>query len=305
MSVIFSSDTQITSALAVNRTALETASLTAGTGSVADNAREGLLLRYIADNLSAGTTAEIETTTLDAGEGSIANASRSGLIHRWLADTLNDIYANDLPDLYAEVETTSLDSGEGSVANTSRAGLIMRWLADNLAQTGADSDTLETLSDQIDDCAKTGGDGDTLETLSDQLDIVTTNTALTRAGHTQFKQYAITIAANAAATTMFTVDDQSVLIKSIIIMSNGATTADFTSLNVKAGSSGTENTLIPDSLGTFANLEADSYQVAWTGALVLDDTFVIQVNPTGTGATALDMIATVEYIALVDGGHID
>jgi len=41
-----------------------------------------------------------------------------------------------------------------------------------VARTGADSDTLETLSDQLDAKAATGNDGDTLETLSDQLDFL-------------------------------------------------------------------------------------------------------------------------------------
>lgn len=357
--------------LSANRTALETASLAIGAGSAAANAREGALLRWIADNLPGGAT-EVETTTLDAGDGSISDHDRAGLIIRWLGDTLNDIHGTDLPavntnignfagqanlttllaalgipdvaakPLYTCLVTDRLDNGTyglsalntdldalladlgdasastlgslyGIVGNPPAGGALYTQIGDavHLDAAGGSAANKANLSSMIrylaDNAGLRGADGDSLKSLSDQLDTVTTNTALTRAGHTQFKTYAIDLASNTGvATTMFTVDDQTCLVKSITIRSDGATPAHFVSLNVKAGAAGTENTLIPESLATHANLDAASYQVAATGAWVLKDTEIIALNfVNGGGADHFVGTAIVEYMALVDGGHID
>ena len=68
------------------KTEIETTSLGVAGGSGAANQRAGKLLRYIADNLSAGSPTEIETTSLNAGGGSIDNAARAGLLLRYIID---------------------------------------------------------------------------------------------------------------------------------------------------------------------------------------------------------------------------
>lgn len=67
----------------------------------------------------------------------------------------SDVLGAEWQDLYIEILTDSRAIGD-------------------LALEGADGDTLETLSDQLDLVALEGADGDTLETLSDQIDGVCT-----------------------------------------------------------------------------------------------------------------------------------
>lgn len=388
MPVLFSSDSKIDADLAL----LETESLDAGEGSVANGSREGLLLRYIADNLSAGTTAEIETTTLDAGDGTIADHDRAGLLLRYLADNIatatnltalntdvgdfsaqvnlqsllaalgipdvagkslytclitdrldNATYGlnalhTDIDDVHTDVGALNTDVGDWSarvnlsslltslgIPDVAGKSLYTCLITDRLdsatygldalhtdiASTNTESETT-TLAAGAGSAASNARAGLVLRYICDSVgtalgaavSTTITQTAATRAGATQIKTYAITCAANAAATTMFTVDDQSVLIKSIVVISNGATTADLTSFNVKGGA-GSVVTFIDDATGIRANVAAADQQVSWTGAVVLNDTDTITIDPTGGGATALDMTAIVEYVALVDGGHID
>ena len=85
-------------------------------------------------------------------EITLSAAQMNGDVISWVA---SDQAGDEWQDLAGEIRTDSQQIGD-------------------LAATGADGDTLETLSDQIDLTALEGADGDTLETLSDQLDGVCT-----------------------------------------------------------------------------------------------------------------------------------
>lgn len=128
--------------------------------------------------------------------------------------------------------------------------------------------------------------------------------SLSRAvGVTKILEVSVTIAADAAATTIATVTTQPCLIKSIVVHADAAQTANLTSLNVKGGASSVV-TFIDDGTATYANLDAADKQVAWTGAVRLAATKTITIDPTGTGATALDLTVTIEYEACVAGGYL-
>jgi len=122
-------------------------------------------------------------------------------------------------------------------------------------------------------------------------------------GKTQIIEISVTIAANAAATTIATITTQPCLIKSIVVHADAAQTADLTSLNVKGGASNVI-TFINDATATQGNLDAADKQVAWTGAVRLAATKTITIDPTGTGATALDLTVTIEYEACVAEGYL-
>ncbi len=122
-------------------------------------------------------------------------------------------------------------------------------------------------------------------------------------GKPQIIEVIVTIAANAAATTIATITTQPCLIKSIVVHADAAQTADLTSLNVKGGASNVV-TFIDDGTGAAANFDAADKQVAWTGAVRLAATKTITIDPTGTGGTALDLTVTIEYEACVAGGYL-
>ncbi len=128
--------------------------------------------------------------------------------------------------------------------------------------------------------------------------------SLSRAvGVTKILGVSVTIAANAAATIIATVTTQPCLIKSIVVHANTAQTADLTSLNIKGGASNVI-TFIDDDDGVAANFNGDDKQVAWTGAVRLAATKTITIDPTGTGATPLDLTVAIEYEACVAGGYL-
>jgi len=122
-------------------------------------------------------------------------------------------------------------------------------------------------------------------------------------GKTQIFVKAIASAANAGAVVAATITTQSCLIKSIVVRSNAATTADLTNITIKGGA-GLVVTFIDAVTGVRANIAAADQQVAWTGAVALVAAKTITITLTGTGATAVDLTITFEYEALVDGGYL-
>jgi hypothetical protein len=105
---------------------------------------------------------EVETTSLAAAEGSIADYVRAGEVLRATADAVaaltvpdaagvvgtilgtpsSDIYTEmakeaTLGDIETEVETTSLTAGFGSMANYARSGEVLRAIADSVGVAGA------------------------------------------------------------------------------------------------------------------------------------------------------------------------
>lgn len=113
----------------------------------------------------------------------------------------------------------------------------------------------------------------------------------------------ITSAANAGAVTVATITTQACKIKSIVVRSNGATTADLTNITITGGA-GTVVTFIDSVTGIRANIAAVDQEVAWVGAASLPATKTIIITLTGTGATAVNLQVDIEYEAIVAGGYL-
>ncbi len=120
---------------------------------------------------------------------------------------------------------------------------------------------------------------------------------------TAFFQAPVVSAANAGAVTIATATDETILIKSVVVISNGATTADLTNITITAGSGGVLS-LIDSVSGVKANLDATDKSVAWTGALILKTGQTVKMTLTGTGATAVDFDVYFEYIPTISGGTL-
>lgn len=113
----------------------------------------------------------------------------------------------------------------------------------------------------------------------------------------------ITNAANAGDVTVATVTTQNCLIKSVVVRSNGATTADLTNIGLYAGESKVV-TLIDTVAGVKANIDAENEQVSWTGSMILPTSKKVTITLTGTGATAVNLSVEIEYYTTTDGGYL-
>ncbi|MBC8315545.1 MAG: hypothetical protein H8E51_08575 [Bacteroidetes bacterium] len=133
--------------------------------------------------------------------------------------------------------------------------------------------------------------------------IRTTLQGILPVGVTQIMEVSVTAAANAGLTTLATITTQPCLLKSIVIHSDGATTADLTSAAVKGGASQVKE-FISAATAAKANIDAANEQVSWTGAARLPATTTIVMDLQGTGATAVDLTVTIEYIPCVNGGYL-
>lgn len=140
--------------------------------------------------------------------------------------------------------------------------------------------------------------GDVLLELSGEVNAV--NRA---AGKTQVKEIAVTSAANAGAVSLTTATSQSVLIKSVVIRSNSATTTDFVSIEITTGVSGVV-TLISAASGVFASLDVADKQVIFDGTRHLPSSTAVVATLTGIGATPVDFTVAIEYEACANGGYL-
>ena len=123
-------------------------------------------------------------------------------------------------------------------------------------------------------------------------------------GKTQVKTISVTVAANAAAdTTLGTVTTQSCIIQGIVIHADAAQTADLTSCPVHGGASKVL-TFISSTDAIQANLDAENKQIGWDGEVYLPTGSTIVMVHNGSGATALDLTATIRYISVANGGYL-
>lgn len=122
-------------------------------------------------------------------------------------------------------------------------------------------------------------------------------------GKTQIKEFAIAAAANAGVTTIATITDQACLIKSIVLRSNGVTTADLTSAAIEGGAASVIEFISAAAAAT-ANINAEDEQVSFSGNISLAATKTITIDLQGTGATVVDFTVTIEYEASVNGGFL-
>ncbi len=116
----------------------------------------------------------------------------------------------------------------------------------------------------------------------------------------------ITSAANAGNVLVGTITTQPVRILSIIVHADAAAQAALTSAGVYGGAAIATHTVTFLSAVQAAktNIDAADEQVAWTGAVRLAAGKVIAIELLGTGATAVDLTVSIEYVAAVDGGYI-
>lgn len=122
-------------------------------------------------------------------------------------------------------------------------------------------------------------------------------------GNVQFITTAVTSAANAGDVTMATVTTQPCFLESVVVHSDGATTADLTSITIKCGAAKVV-TIIDSTLGAKANIDAQDEQVAYTGAIYLPTGATVVMTLAGTGATAVDLNTVIKYRSCVNGGYL-
>lgn len=205
------------------------------------------------------------------------------------------------------LETASLAAGAGSVASNAREGSLIRYTADT-AKTVMDSIGTISNTTLADTLAATLGDFVATDMATRLTNIQTaleggTTTVNRVAGVTQILKVAVTCASDAAPVTLATATTKACIIKGITVHNVAGANADLTSLNVKGGAS-SAIVFIDDVTGLKANLNAADKQVWWTGIVRLPVAATITVDPTGTGATALDMVLTIEYYAEENTGYL-
>ncbi len=116
----------------------------------------------------------------------------------------------------------------------------------------------------------------------------------------------ITSAANAGDVLVATITTQPCKIKSIVLRSNGATTANLTNAAIYGGAAIASHTVtfIDTVTGLRANIDTADKQVWWEGRATFAAAKVINITLTGTGAAAVDLQVDIEYEAIVSGGYL-
>lgn len=126
-------------------------------------------------------------------------------------------------------------------------------------------------------------------------------------GKTYVFQVPVTSAANAGAVTLATIMEQACLIKSVVIKGVTAAQTDLTSCAVTGGTAaGVANKVILVAVGTAIKASVDEVdeQVSGTGAWEIGTTKTIVMTLAGTGATAVNLLVTIEYVPCNNGGYL-
>ena len=93
------------------------------------------------------------------------------------------------------------------------------------------------------------------------------------------------------------------MIKSIVVHADAAQTADMTTCAIEGGV-GQVVEFIGTTDAVQANLSAADEQVSWTGAVRLAAGKIIYIDLQGSGATAVNLTVSIEYMVCVDGGYL-
>lgn len=125
---------------------------------------------------------------------------------------------------------------------------------------------------------------------------------VTGAGLCQIVEKTITVNSDAGATTLATITDQPCIIESVVLRSNGTTTANYTNGPI-TGIAGVV-TFLNAAQTAKALIDADGEQVGWVGSVKLDATETIVMTLAGGGSTAIDFTITIKYRACADGGYL-
>ncbi|MCJ7829155.1 MAG: hypothetical protein MUP81_05375 [Dehalococcoidia bacterium] len=124
-------------------------------------------------------------------------------------------------------------------------------------------------------------------------------------GKPQIFQKSITSAANTnGLVTIATITTAACLIKSIVVKAVTAVQTDLTSAAVKGGTSQAV-TFLSAVDAAKVNITAIDQQVWWQGAVELAATKTIVMDVEGTGATAVNLLVTIEFEAAVDTGYLE
>ncbi len=240
------------------------------------SAFSGKIVSGVSYKILAIRPADVEVGEIQAD---IGNASTSTL------GSLYGIVGNPTQDLATSIDTIKTDTQvieDATLKTAPTAGSLARFIASGGTALGTQLPDSKSLYDCL-----SGG-----VTVVDRV-----------VGKRQVFTKAITIAANAGATTIGTITTQPCVIESIIVHANTAQTANLTSCAVTGGASNVV-TFINTATATQGNLDAIDKQVAWTGAVRLAATKTIVMTLVGTGAAATDMTVTIEYEACVAGGYL-
>lgn len=124
-----------------------------------------------------------------------------------------------------------------------------------------------------------------------------------QAGVTQIFQKVVQQAANVGAYTLATMTTQACLTKDIVVKAVTAAQADLTSAAVTGGAANAV-TFLSATDAAKANIDAIDEQVSWSGAVELAATKTIVMTLAGTGVTAVNLLVTIRFEAVVDGGYL-
>jgi hypothetical protein len=113
----------------------------------------------------------------------------------------------------------------------------------------------------------------------------------------------ITSAANAGDVTVATATTQASMLKSCVVRANAAQTTNLGSITITCGTSKVI-TLIDIVTGVRGNIAATDQSVSWVGSVTLPVNATIVITLAGSGATAVDLQVTIEYLAIVSGGTL-
>lgn len=196
-----------------------------------------------------------------------------------IGKALYEIYINRLTSARAgyldEINAGALAQGAGSVASNAQVDSLVRAIAD---------------------IARAGGTGDLADILAQTEERV--------AGRTQVLEVSITNAANAGDITIATINTQPTIIDEVIIHADTPQTADMISCAIYAGANKVV-TLIDAATAVQAALDIADKQVSENGLsvrLAVGKTIVISL--VGSGATAVDLTASIIYKSAANGGYL-
>jgi len=245
-----------------------------------DNATYGLsAIETLVDDLETAVGTIEGATTLH----NKLTAARAALLDQITALRLAELDAANLP---ADIDIIKADTQtieDSTLKADPTAGSLSRFVASGGTALGTQLPNSKSLYDCL-----SGG-----VTVVDRV-----------AGKKQVFVKAITVAANAGATTIGTITTQPCIIESIIIHANTGQTANLTSCAVTGGASNII-TFINAAIAIQANLDAIDKQVTWTGSVRLGATKTIVITPVGIDATALDLTIIITYYSsAVSGGYI-
>ena len=125
-------------------------------------------------------------------------------------------------------------------------------------------------------------------------------------GKTQYFIKEVSSSASVGDITIATTTSTACNIKSIIVVSNGATSASLTNLAIYGGTSKCV-TFIDSTSGLRANFDATDKQVSWSGDVALRADVArgaIVMTLTGTGPIPVDLTVFISYEAAANGGYL-